>query len=103
MATLYITELVDLGKSHSSGPAQIAKVPGLVEQTIAIGGSSVQSAALNINTRFVRLCADSVCSVAFGTNPTATTANMRLPANAPEYFDVNVGGGTRLIAAIANT
>ena len=101
MATLYITELLDLGKSHSAGAGQMAKLPAMAEQTVAIGAGSVQSAALNRNTRFVRLMADSICSVAVGASPTATATNMRLAANVPEYFEIS--GPTRLIAVIANT
>ena len=110
MAILYITELFDLGKSHSAGAGQMAKLPAVAEQTLAIGGASVQSSALNGNTRFVRLMSDSVCAVAFGTNPTAATAGgtgtalgtMRLAANVPEYVEVS-GPTPRLIAAIATT
>lgn len=104
MATLYIAELANLGRPARGGPdMQVAEVPPVAEQTVAIGGASVQSAQLNVNTRFVRLCADTVCSVAFGGNPTATTSNLRLPANTPEYFSVETIAGSRLIAVIANT
>jgi hypothetical protein len=111
MAVLYITELIDLGRSHSAGPSQMAKLPATAEQTIAIGAGSVQCAPLNLNTRFVRLCSDVACGVAFGANPTAaalttTSANatgtMRLAANISEYFEVS-GASPRLIAVIATT
>jgi hypothetical protein len=71
----------------------------------------VQCAPLNSNTRFVRLCADVACGVAFGVNPTAaalttTSANatgtMRLAANISEYFELS-GVTPRLIAVIATT
>jgi hypothetical protein len=112
MSVLYITELVDLGKSHSAGAAQMAKLPAIAEQTIAIGAASVQCAPLNLNTRYVRLCADVACGVAYGANPTAaalttTSANatgtMRLAANISEYFELGGAGGTRLLAVIATT
>ena len=111
MAILYITELLDLGKSHSAGAGQMAKLPAMAEQTIAIGAASVQSSQLNINTRFVRLCSDVACAVAVGPNPTAAVAagtgtalgTMRLPANIPEYVEISGAGGPRLIAVIATT
>ena len=110
MAVLYVTELVDLGKSHSAGTAQMAKLPAMAEQTIAIGAASVQSTALNLNTRFVRLCPDTACAVAFGANPTAiattttgiSTGTMRLAGNTVEYFEISgAGSGPRRIAVIA--
>ena len=109
MAVLYITELYDLGKSHSSGAAQMAKLPAVAEQTIAIGAGSVQSAALNLNTRFVRLCADTACAVAIGANPTAVATagtgillgTMRLAGNTVEYFEISGASGARKIAVIA--
>ena len=69
----------------------------------------MQSAALNLNTRFVRLCADTACAVAFGTNPTAITTaatgtalgSMRLAGNTVEYFEISGAAGTRKIAVIA--
>jgi len=48
----------------------------------------------------VRLHADSVCSVLFGTNPTATTANARMAAGQTEYFGVAPG---MKVSVIANT
>jgi hypothetical protein len=57
-------------------------------QTVAISGSSTQSAAMGQYTSAVRLCATVDCYVAFGTNPTATSSSLYLPANVPEYFAV---------------
>ena len=110
MSVLYITELFDLGKSHSAGSGQMAKLPATAEQTLAVGVGSVQSAPLNLNTRFVRLCADTACAVAFGSNPTAiattttgiSAGTMRLAGNTVEYFEISgAGQGPRRIAVIA--
>jgi len=81
-------------------------------QTIAIGGSSVQSAAFSVgnvappydpsgvparvpnNTTHIRVVATSACWISFGTNPVAaasTSPSIYLPAFTPEYFWVNVG------------
>ena len=79
----------------------MAKLPGLAEQTVAIGASSTQSAPFNVNTRFVRLCADVACAVAFGRNPTASAANMLIASNIPEYFEVSGTPPPRSIAVIA--
>lgn len=99
MAVLFITEYAKLapvsGKSVS-----VALAPPIAEQTVAIGGSSVQSSAVNTATRYVRLHTDAVCSVAFGTNPTATATTMRLAAGQTEYFGV---APSTKIAVITNS
>jgi hypothetical protein len=88
MATLYIAELSDLAKANTGGPIQIAQMPPAVEQAIAFGAVSN---AFSVNTRFLRLCADSACSIAIGANPTATTTNWRLAPNSVEYIGVTPG------------
>ncbi len=99
MPTLYIAEFANIGRDQGQG-VQLTPLAPLTEQTVTIGGSSAQSAAFNADTNFVRLCSDSVCSIAVGPNPTATVANLRLPANTPEYFQVVAG---QKIACVANT
>lgn len=79
MATLYITEFVRQGRDGRAAiPA--GEEPAVASQTVAIGGASAQSAALNVATRFVEIHADAICSIKFGANPTATAADMRLAA-----------------------
>lgn len=104
MAVLYISEATELRVvAGQSAPA--IDQPGLATQTVAIGGASVQSAALNSKTRLVRLHCDIACSIAIGANPTATTAMLRMPIGATEFFHLNgadvVGAGVK-IAVIAN-
>lgn len=102
MATLYITEFSDISVSFVRGNlAQIATQPPVVDQTpVAISGASAQSAAFNANTTLVRIHTDSICSILFGTNPTAATTNARLVAGQTEYFGVAPG---MKVAVIANT
>lgn len=99
MATLYISEFVDAGR-FAGNNVSVAKEPCLVEQTVAIGGTSTQSSAFNSNTQLVRLHTDAICSVKFGTNPTATATTKRLAANQTEYFAVAPG---LKVAVITNT
>jgi len=75
MATLYIQEYAKLAVDDMGKPVQIGQEPALASQTVAIGGASVQSAAFNARTKFVRLHTDVICSVKFGANPTATTSD----------------------------
>jgi hypothetical protein len=74
---------------------QAASAPSLGHTTVAIGGSSVQSAAF-LTTKtgllLIRVVADSTCSIQIGTtNPTATATSARFAAGVPEYFVVNSG------------
>lgn len=102
MATLYITEYADIHIGQAGRIGQIPLEPPLAEQTVAIGAGSVASAAFNTATRMVRLHTDAVCSVAFGTNPTATVAKQRLAANQTEYKSIPNGQAFK-VAVIANT
>jgi hypothetical protein len=99
MAILYIAEFANIGRDQGQG-VQVAPLAPLAEQTVAIGGASTQGVSFGIYTNFVRLCSDSVCSIAVGANPTASSVNLRLPANTPEYFQVTPG---QKLACIANT
>jgi hypothetical protein len=99
MAILYIAEFANIGRDQGQG-VQVATLAPLAEQTVSIGGSSTQSVSFGAYKNFVRLCSDSVCSIAVGANPNASGVNLRLPANTPEYFQVTPG---QKLACIANT
>lgn len=102
MAVLYITEFAAQMRDDAGYVAPAPDLPVVAEQTVAIGAGSVASSAFNAKTRFIRLCADAVCSVAFGTSPTAAATNMRLPANVP--YDLGVPkGASYKVAVITNT
>lgn len=89
-ATLWVTEFAG---ASSSNPVfyQAVKAPALAVQTVAVGGSSTQSAVFNTLTGIVRVTCDVACLVELGTNPTAVAASMRLTAGAAEYFVVPAG------------
>jgi len=105
MATLYITEYIDIAKgvgtwSQAQAPQATGLQPSLDQAPVAITASSSQSAAFQQSTILVRIHCDAICSVVIGLpNPTATTANARLAANQTEYFGVR--GGDKL-AVIVN-
>jgi hypothetical protein len=104
MATLYIAEYRQLASvpsatNYAPQPVQAPQEPPLVEQTIAIAGSSTASAPFNGFTAMIRVNCDAICSVAIGVNPTATTTNKRLAANQTEFFGVAPG---QQIAVISN-
>jgi hypothetical protein len=102
MAVLYITEFASQGQDARGWKMVVADQPPAAEQTVAIGASSVQSSAFNALTKFVRVSTDAVCSIEFGTNPTATAVNMRMAANTAEYFSVPIGASYK-VAVIQNT
>lgn len=84
----YVTEF----PLQVDGSVQVALTPPLVDQAqITVSAVSAQSAAFGPSTGMVRISCDTTVSAAFGASPTATTSNMRLPANVPEYFRVRPG------------
>jgi hypothetical protein len=102
MATLYLTEFYHNDRSMGISAAPVAQQPPIAEQVIAIGGGSVQSVAFDARTNLVCVSVDAACSIKFGSNPTATVTNARLPADAVIYYSVPIGQSFK-IAVIANT
>lgn len=102
MAVLYVTEYSRQGRDASGYNAAIAEETPAANQTVAIGGTTAQSAAFNALTSFVRIHTDAVCSIEFGTNPVATTVTRRMAANSTEYFSVPKDKAFK-VAVIANT
>ena len=100
MATLYISEYSASSFFLSGKELQVVQEPPTAEQTVAIAGASAQSSAFGSATRIIRVHTDAICSVLVGSNPTATTAKKRLPADHTEYFAVQPGDK---IAVITNT
>lgn len=96
-STLYVTEF----KESPPVTYQAAPMPANANQAITISGASAQSAAFQWNTVLVRVHCDVICNVNIGgTNPTATTTNMRMAAGQTEYFQVK---GSDKLAVIAGT
>lgn len=89
MAILYITQYDKLASQEYGPSVQVGLEPSLGDSTVAIGSSSEQSGQLNPKTRFVMVHTDAICHVAFGGNPTATTGNRRLPADATIFYGVD--------------
>lgn len=102
MAVLFITEYAGVALDANGLPMQMPMEPPLAEQTVAIGGASVQSSAFHKDTTFVRLHTDVVCSVKFGTDPTATTSTARMAAGSTEFKGVPKGRSFE-VAVISNT
>lgn len=99
MSTVYISEYAS-SHSDTNGVIQIGEEPAIAEQSVAITGGSVQSNPFNSATNFVRVHTDSVCSILFGTNPTAVVTAKRMAANTTEYFGTQ---GGQMLAVISNS
>lgn len=115
MSVLYITEY-NQPQGAPSGPQAAYEDTIVAEQTLAITGSSVASAAFNVATNLVRLEADVACSFSFGTSPVAQAVSttqtgagakgtQRLAANGTEFK--NLGkvaiGNSWKVATISTT
>ena len=98
MASVYITEHY-APKFVGGNLLPAVSMPPIAEQKIPIG-ITTQSSAFNSLTQVIGVHAEAACSVAFGANPTATTANRRLAANSTEYFEVTPG---QKVAVVTNT
>lgn len=97
MSSLYVTEF-NADPRMSLNPRE----PEITTQVVTVSGTTAQSAAFNASTNLVRLHCDGICSVLFGTNPTATTAKRRLIAGQTDYVSVPAGQSFK-VAAITNT
>jgi hypothetical protein len=101
LAKLYVAEFAHLPLDDRGRPVMAPPMPPIAEQVVAIGMTSTQAAnVFQSNTRYAQIHTDAICSVAFGTNPTATASNQRLAANETRFTGVNPGD---LIAVIVNT
>ena len=94
-----ILNVVEFGTTQL-GAIPIATTPPVASQNVTISGTSAQSAALNSNTKIVRVCADASCYILVGDNPTAATGDHYLPANSAEYLLLESPGAGHKIAAI---
>lgn len=101
MAFAYITEYASMLALVNGQTVAVPMEPPLAEQVVAIGAEA-KSAAFNASTKFVRVRVDAICSILFGTAPTATTSSARLPAGAVEDHGVPVGQSYK-VSVISNT
>lgn len=99
MPTLDITEYTALATTHDGNKVMAGQEPASRNQQVAIGGASAQSEALGELTRFIRVHADTACRVSVGSNPTASSASMRIGAGGTEYLGVLPGLKIAVIAS----
>jgi len=98
MAKAYITEH-PRPTMYQGGLLPVVAMPPLTSQTVTFT-TTTQSNAFGSTTKMICVHTDSICSIEFGTNPTATTSSRRMAANTTEYFEVTPG---HKIALVTNT
>ena len=69
-------------------------------EKVSSSGTSAQSAAFADNIYYVRVVADAACHIEFGSNPTATTSKVYVPADDIEYFKVSPGEKVAVIGTV---
>ena len=102
---LYISEYEHV-RQTSRGNVLAGVEPSVATQKVDFTAGSTASAAFNVRTKFVRIHAEAICSIVFGTAPTAAATGLRLTAGQTEYFGVdieNFAAGAMKVAAITNT
>ena len=101
MAFIYITEYREQAKDTMGHLLPAGLEPAIANQRVAHTGTSAQSAALDAQTKFVMVHADSICSIKFGASPTAVVGEHRMGAGETRYYGVNIP--SLKIAVITNT
>lgn len=93
MSFLYVTEFSELAIGPAGRVGQIPQQPPVAEQAIVnTATTSTSSTIFNASTRIVRLHANSLCAIEFGTSPVAiaagSTGTARMVAGQTEYYGV---------------
>lgn len=100
MSTLYISEYSDI--AHSPGVVAVGQEPA-TDQVVTFTGTAGASSAFQKNTTIVRIHTDGICSIKFGTAPTAVAnTNKRLIAGQTEYFAVPYNSAYK-VSAVTST
>jgi len=78
----------------------VVVVPAVATQSMAVTAESTASAAFNSATRLVRITADELCRVEFGTDPVVRETSMQLQPGAVEYFGLPATGYKLAVIAV---
>lgn len=91
MASLLIREYAFILKTDKANVGQMAKEPGLRDQTPVTYTSSTQSAAFGADTKYIAFRSDSLVHYEVGSNPTATASSMAVSAGETRWIAVDIG------------
>lgn len=65
--------------------------PGATQTVSYTGTAGTISSAIGEGTNVVRVWTSTAAYIAFGASPTATSSDIPIPANTPEYFLISPG------------
>ena len=97
------TRILEYTGEYSKGdnPPCLPSVCDVVQTAITASGTSQQSSAFASGTTLVVIDSDQKVHVKFGSNPTATTADLCIPAGG--YREFNLTGTGQKVAVIAGS
>ena len=98
MAECYISEYREAAITGPGQGVPAGMEPELTSQKVTFT-TATQSAVFTANTHLVRVQCDAASHIKFGPNPTATTNDKPMNANAGEYFGVIPGQRLSVVAA----
>jgi len=97
MATLWIREY-EVPANTGRGAIPVPYEPG-TDQSPVTYSTTTQSAAFGTRTHFITIISDAAFHYVVGTNPTATTNAIKVPADTARDIGVKAGQKIAVIAA----
>lgn len=94
MARAYISEYRNLVTDESGRIVPVPEEPTVTQ--VVVYAASVQSAALQADTRYVRIISEAKAHFVFGLDPTADADAPYVPADVQEYFGVPRGASYKV-------
>jgi hypothetical protein len=91
---------LDVSEYTAGAATQVLAEPCIIEQQLAIGGTSVVSNPFSEHSRLIRIHCEAPCRIAIGKTPTAGPTNKRLAANQTEVFGVQPGHRLAVIGTV---
>jgi len=98
MATLWIREYRRIGVDEAKREMPVPSEPGVADQTVTFT-TATQSSAFNASTAYIRVIGSAAFHYLVGSNPTATTSNLKWPADMPLDIEVTAGSKISVVAA----
>jgi hypothetical protein len=93
---LFLTEYRDAARDTGSNFIAAGLEPAVNDTSVTASGTTAQSAAFNAQTSFVMVHAQEAVCLAWGTNPTATTAKQRMAAGETRFYGIPAGQGFKV-------
>jgi len=91
------TRIIEYGSAVRRDELQAIPFGVVTQAPITASSTSQQSAAFGADTTMICIDTDEAVHEARGTNPTATTSNLKVRAGTYEFFTVNPGQKVAII------